>query len=213
MTNPNERLDPATHMDTLSLRVFDLATMVEYYTHGVGLVLLSEGGGTLTLGLGDRPVLKLVHAPELRRPPSSAAGLYHSAVLFDSRADLSASLLSIFTSHPHTYTGSADHLVSEAFYFTDPEGNGLELYADRPRESWQWDGDQVRMATIYLDPSQFVNSHIDRDLVESGRRPELSGVLGHAHLQVGDIATAHEFYVGVLGFDQTARMGRQALFV
>ena len=213
MTDPNERLDPATHMDTLSLRVFDLATMVEYYTHGVGLVLLSEGGGTLTLGLGDRPVLKLVHAPELRRPPSSAAGLYHSAVLFDSQADLSASLLSIFTSHPHTYTGSADHLVSEAFYFTDPEGNGLELYADRPRESWQWDGDQVRMATIYLDPSQFVNSHIDRDLVESGRRPELSGVLGHAHLQVGDIATAHEFYVGVLGFDQTARMGRQALFV
>ena len=89
----------------------------------------------------------------------------------------------------------------------------MELYADRPRESWQWDGDQVRMTTIYLDPSQFVNSHIDRDLVESGRRPELSGVLGHAHLQVGDIATAHEFYVGVLGFDQTARMGRQALFV
>ena len=124
MTDPNERLDPATHMDTLSLRVFDLATMVEFYTDGVGLVLLSEGGGTLTLGLGDRPVLKLVHAPELRRPPSSAAGLYHSAVLFDSRADLSASLLSIFTSHPHTYTGSADHLVSEAFYFTDPEGNG-----------------------------------------------------------------------------------------
>ena len=171
MTDPNERLDPATHMDTLSLRVFDLTTMVEYYTHGVGLVLLSEGGGTLTLGLGDRPVLKLVHAPELRRPPSSAAGLYHSAVLFDSQADLSASLLSIFTSHPHTYTGSADHLVSEAFYFTDPEGNGLELYADRPRESWQWDGDQVRMATIYLDPSQFVNSHIDRDLVESDAVP------------------------------------------
>ncbi len=146
MTNPNERLDPATHMDTLSLRVFDLTTMVEYYTHGVGLVLLSEGGGTLTLGLGDRPVLKLVHAPELRRPPSSAAGLYHSAVLFDSRADLSASLLSIFIIHPHTYTGSADHLVSEAFYFTDPEGNGVELYHDRPRDQWQWHGSQVQMA-------------------------------------------------------------------
>lgn len=213
MTHQTERLDPATHMDTLSLRVADLPAMVRYYTDGVGLAPLAEGGGTITLGLGARPILKLVHSPELRRPASSAAGLYHSAILFDSQADLSASLLSMFSRYPDTYTGSADHLVSEAFYFTDPEGNGLELYADRPRDQWQWDGDQVRMTTIYLDPSRFVNTHIDRDLVESGRRPELGAVLGHAHLQVGDIPTARDFYVGTLGFDQTARMGSRAIFV
>ncbi len=76
-----ERLAANTTMDTLSLRVQDLATMVDYYTNGVGLVPLAEGGQSITLGLGNRPVLHLVHAPELRRPASSAAGLYHSAVL------------------------------------------------------------------------------------------------------------------------------------
>ena len=211
MTNPNERLDPATHMDTLSLRVFDLATMVEYYTHGVGLVLLSEGGGTLTLGLGDRPVLKLVHAPELRRPPSSAAGLYHSAVLFDSRADLSASLLSIFTSHPHTYTGSADHLVSEAFYFTDPEGNGVELYHDRPRDQWTWIDGKVQMDTLYVDPNEFVNRHLAG--VDLATMAPTEATLGHVHLQVGDLESARDFYVNGLGFDETFAMPGNALFV
>lgn len=213
MTAPHERLDAATTMDTLSLRVQDLATMVDYYTDGVGLRPLDEGGQSVTLGLGEQPVLHLVHAPELRRPASSAAGLYHSAVLFDSPADLAASLLSMFTKHSEGYTGSADHLVSEAFYFTDPEGNGLELYVDRPRELWQWDGDQVRMATLPLDPGQFVRSHLDREAAESAGRPGLAGVLGHAHLQVGDIASARDFYVGVLGFDQTLLYGSQALFV
>ncbi len=208
-----ERLAANTTMDTLSLRVQDLATMVDYYTNGVGLVPLAEGGQSVTLGLGNRPVLHLVHAPELRRPASSAAGLYHSAVLFENRADLAASLLSMFTQHSDGYIGSADHLVSEAFYFTDPEGNGLELYADRPRDAWQWDGDQVRMATLPLDPGQFVRSHLDQDAAASAQRPGLSGSLGHAHLQVGDIATARDFYVDVLGFDQTARLGSQALFV
>lgn len=213
MRNHTERLDPGTRMDTLSLRVADLPGMVEYYTTGVGLVPLAEGGGTVTLGLGSIPVLQLVHSPELRRPSGPSAGLYHSAILFDSRADLSASLLSMFTRYGQGYTGSADHLVSEAFYFNDPEGNGLELYADRPRDQWHWDGDQVRMATIYLDPSTFVSTHLDRDAAASDQPIKLQGSLGHAHLQVGDIATARDFYVDVLGFDQTARMGSQALFV
>ncbi len=117
------------------------------------------------------------------------------------------------TQHPDGYIGSADHLVSEAFYFTDPEGNGLELYADRPRDAWQWDGDQVRMATLPLDPGRSATKTPDQDAAASAQRPGLSGSLGHAHLQVGDIATARDFYVDVLGFDQTARLGSQALFV
>lgn len=213
MLHPDSRLDAATRMDTLSLRVADLPLMVDYYTSGVGLVPLAEGGGTVTLGLGERPVLKLVHAPELRRPSGNAAGLYHSAIVFDSRADLAASLAVMFTRHAEGYVGSADHLVSEAFYFTDPEGNGLELYVDRPRDQWQWDGNQVRMAVIHLDPMRFVTTHLDRDRLASQQPSALAGSLGHAHLQVGDIGTARDFYVDVLGFDQTARMGSQALFV
>ena len=206
-------LDAATHMDTLTLHVGDLAEMESYYSSALALTPLIQSGGEVRLGRGSVEILRLIHTPGLPQPSRRQAGLFHTAMLLPDQATLAATVLAAAQDPRSRFAGSSDHHVSEAFYFTDPEGNGLELYADRPRESWQWDGDQVRMTTIYLDPSQFVNSHIDRDLVESGRRPELSGVLGHAHLQVGDIATAHEFYVGVLGFDQTARMGRQALFV
>ena len=214
MNASTERLDPATHMDMLSLRVRHLPGLLAYYTDGVGLVPLSEGSGRIALGLGDRAVLELVHAPELRPAPSSSAGLYHTAVLFDTRSDLAASLHSMASRYPQTFIGSADHLVSEAFYFTDPEGNGLELYVDRPREQWRWTGDQVAMDSLPLDPNRFVASHLDRNAAESSSgRSRLVGRLGHAHLQIGDIETAHRFYVGTLGFDQTARMGRGALFV
>ena len=98
-------------------------------------------------------------------PPRSAAGLYHTAVLFDSRSALAAAVYSVATRYPTSFTGSSDHLVSLAFYFDDPEGNGVELYWDRPRAGWQWDGASVRMGTLPLDPNAFLQQHLP------GRRP------------------------------------------
>lgn len=209
-----DRLPADTHMGALELGVSSLQTELDFYTRGVGLLPLREGGGTVGLGFGDedreQDILTLTHKPDLRRPASSAAGLYHTAIVFDSAEALAASVRSMFQHFPHTYVGAADHLVSEAFYFTDPEGNGLELYVDRPRDQWSWQDGRVSMATLWLDPAQFVDLHLNREAARAGTG---AGSLGHVHLQVGDVRTAHDFYVEALGFDETARLGSQALFV
>ncbi|TRY19871.1 VOC family protein [Tessaracoccus rhinocerotis] len=199
------RLAAGTTMDRLELRVRDMETMVRYYTEGVGLVPLRTEPGAAVLGLGGTEVLRLSEAKDLRPGRSGDAGLFHTAVLFDSAAALARSMESMLTKVPQTYTGAGDHLVSRAFYFTDPEGNGVELYHDRPRDEWRWDNGQVQMATLWLDPVDFVRTnYADGDL---------SGVLGHVHLQVGDVASARDFYVDTLGFDATAEFGSSALFV
>lgn len=207
-----DRLPAATHMGTLELGVTDMSTELDFYTRGVGLAALQDSGGRISLGFDDhgrqREILTLTHKPGLRRPAASAAGLYHTAIVFESSEALASSVRSMFRHFPHTYIGAADHLVSEAFYFTDPEGNGLELYVDRPRDQWSWQDGRVSMSTLWLDPAQFVQQHLNLEAATPG-----AGSLGHVHLQVGDVPTAHAFYVDALGFDETARLGSQALFV
>ena len=147
----------------------------------------------------------------MRHASPHEAGLFHTAILFDTQADLAAALYSVATRYPRTFTGSADHLVSNAFYFQDPEGNGVELYWDRDRTEWSWTHGMVDMATIYVDPNAFVQEHLtQRALDTAASRP---GRVGHVHLSVGDVATAKAFYVDRLGFATTAAMGDQALFV
>lgn len=162
----------------------------------------------MTLGRGAEPIVRLSEAKDLRPARPGEAGLFHTAILFDEPSALARSLTSMFARHPHTYVGSGDHLVSEAFYFTDPEGNGVELYHDRPRSQWEWVGNQVRMATLHLDPNQFVRTHLQP--ADAGAQP---ATLGHVHLQVGDIDSARAFYVAALGFDETFSMRGSALFV
>ncbi|MCC2592250.1 VOC family protein [Tessaracoccus sp. OS52] len=205
MTTSTDKLAAETTMDRLELRVRDMDTMLKYYTDGVGLAPLRTEPGSAVLGLGGTEVLRLTEAKDLRPGRSGDAGLFHTAVLFDSPAALARSMESMLTKVPQTYTGAGDHLVSRAFYFTDPEGNGVELYHDRPRDEWQWDGGHVRMATLWLDPIDFVRSNYSE--------AELAGELGHVHLQVGDVPTAKQFYVDALGFDETASFGNSALFV
>ncbi len=205
----SEVLAAATAMGAVTLQVADLDLTTRYYAEGVGLDVLGEEPAAHVLGRGGVPALVLQHAPALRHAPAGAAGLFHTAILFDSPAALAASVLSVAQRFPSSFTGSSDHLVSEAFYFDDPEGNGVELYHDRPRSAWGWEGDRVRMATLPLDPNAFLRRH----LAEEGAGGASGAAVGHVHLRVGDIATAHRFYVEVVGFETTARFGDQALFV
>jgi catechol 2,3-dioxygenase len=182
--------------------------MTRYYTDGVGLEVLVSAPGEVSVGRGGVPSLVLRHSAALRHAPRSAAGLFHTAVLFDSRSALAAAVHSVATRYPASFTGSSDHIVSQAFYFDDPEGNGVELYWDRPRSGWQWDGASVRMGTLPLDPNAFLQQHLRDDAGAVGLAE-----VGHVHLKVGDIAIAEAFYVQVLGFETTGRFGEQALFV
>jgi len=202
-------IDPATTMGAVTLDVADLDAMTRFYRDVITLTVIDAQGDTVALGRDGRIIVVLRHSPHLRAAAPRSAGLFHTAILFESQADLAAALYSVATRAPHTFTGSADHLVSQAFYLTDPEGNGIELYWDRDRTTWSWTHGQIEMATLHLDPSAFLREHLSEDAA-SGSSP---ASVGHVHLSVGDVATAHEFYVGRLGFDQTAALGGQALFV
>ncbi|QTX06183.1 VOC family protein [Agromyces archimandritae] len=147
-------------MGAVTLRVADLDRMIAYYRDGVTLDLIAHDGPVAVLGRGGVPAVILQHAPELRLASPGAAGLFHTAIVFDTREGLAAAIASVAHRYPGTFTGSADHLVSEAFYFTDPEGNGVELYFDRERSSWSWVHGRVEMATLYLDPNAYLSEHL-----------------------------------------------------
>jgi catechol 2,3-dioxygenase len=202
-----------TGMGAVTLRVADLDAMTAYYRDAVTLTVLTAEPtvGRVVLGRGATPIVILEHAPELKHAGPREAGLFHTAILFETEADLAAAVYNVATRHPGTFTGSADHLVSKAFYFTDPEGNGIELYWDRRRSEWSWTHGQVDMATLALDPNAFVQQNVTEEaLAGSASRP---ATVGHVHLSVGDVESAHRFYVEQLGFETTTRFGPQALFV
>lgn len=206
----HELLAADTGMGAVTLRVADLDAMIRYYRDGVRLSLLSHDGGVAVLGRGSTPIVVLEHAPAMRHAGPREAGLFHTAILFDTRADLATALYSVATQYPAGFTGSADHLVSNAFYFTDPEDNGVELYWDRDRTEWSWTHGMVDMDTKYVDPNAFLQSHLTQDALDTAAaRP---GKVGHVHLSVGDVDAARSFYVDALGFETTAGFG-DALFV
>jgi catechol 2,3-dioxygenase len=198
-------------MGTVMLKVGDMKLMLDYYERALGLVPISESLGGVYLGRQGRPVIHLSPAAGLQIPGRGEAGLFHTAILFERRADLAATVATAAQYDPRLFAGSADHLVSEAFYFTDPEGNGVELYFDKPRETWQWNADEVVMDSLPLAPQAFLNQNLTEASVEGQREAE-AGV-GHVHLQVGDVETAQKFYVDTLGFARTAGWHGQALFV
>ncbi|MCZ4067123.1 VOC family protein [Microbacterium sp. H37-C3] len=213
----NEKLAGATTMGAVTLLVGDLDGMTRYYRDVVTLQVLAAEGDTVTLGRAGRPIVILRHEPALRHAAAGSAGLFHTAILFETQSALAAALLSVARHAPATFTGSADHLVSQAFYVTDPEGNGIELYWDRDRSAWSWTHGQVEMDTLYLDPNAFLREHLDAAMLDGSTAPDSPASdparVGHVHLSVGDVATARAFYIDVLGFDTTAALGNQALFV
>jgi catechol 2,3-dioxygenase len=211
MTNDQNLLAADTAMGPVTLLVADLDAMMAYYRDAVTLTVINEGPGRVTMGRGTTPLVILEHSPQLRHASPGQAGLFHTAILFDSERALAAAVYSVATRYPGTFTGSADHIVSKAFYFTDPEGNGIELYWDRDRSTWSWTHGVLEMGTLYLDPNAFLQENLTEEVVENPVYG--SAVVGHVHLSVGDTVTAREFYVERLGFETTVEMPGSALFV
>ena len=204
----SSKLLPAnSDMGAVTLWVADLDNMIKYYRDAVGLELFSEVNGRATLGQGITTIVILESRPEMKHASPGEAGLFHTAILFPSQAALAKAVASVARLHPGTFTGSADHLVSKAFYFNDPEGNGVELYWDRDRSEWSWAHGSIEMDTIFLDPNEFLREHLTETDVDQSKK------VGHVHLSVGSIAAAEEFYVNMLGFEKTLNWGNAALFV
>lgn len=195
---PQRLLDDATAMGLVELAVNDLDVVGAYYTEAVGLDVMEEGDGGVTLGLGEVELIRLVDA-DLSPRTAGSAGLYHSAILFADASSLADTIIQVATVAPESFAGASDHRVSQAFYFSDPEGNGLELYVDRPRDDWQWRDGEVTMGSEYLDANTFVNAWA------TGRLDDREAVMGHVHLSVGDLVDAEGFYSDLIGMDVTSR--------
>lgn len=209
LTQSTTRLHPATHMGAATLAVADLTRSVDFYTNVLGMRVFQQGDGKATLGAGNTPLLHLIEIPGARPQPDWSTGLYHAAILMPSRPDLGRVLINLArTQYP--VGGFADHLVSEAIYLSDPDGNGLEIYRDRPRDEWTWDGTQVRMASDPIDLDGIIASVPGPDAPFAGM-PD-GTTMGHMHLRIGDIEKAEAFYQGIVGFDVVARW-HSALFV
>ena len=194
-------------MGAVTLRVENLDNMIAYYRDAIGLDLISQVDGSAILGRGAEASLILEHTPEMKYAAENQAGLFHTAFLFDTKARLAWVVASVASKYPGSFTGSADHLVSEAFYFDDPEHNGVELYWDRNRAEWNWNHGQVEMGTFGLDPNAYLRENLPQTVEDT------SSNVGHVHLSVGNIAQAEDFYVNSLGFDVTMNWGGSALFV
>ncbi|MGN6198986.1 VOC family protein [Humibacter sp.] len=206
-----DRLADDTAMGAVTLLVGDLDAMTAYYRDAVTLRVLAADGDRVVLGRGTTPVIVLRYSPELRHAAPRSAGLFHTAILFESREALAAAVYSVASHAPGTFTGSSDHLVSQAFYFDDPEDNGVELYWDRDRTEWSWTHGRIEMDTLFLDPNLFLQQNLTEEAIAE---PVIGGAsVGHVHLSVGDVASAREFYVERLGFATTAELGGSALFV
>jgi catechol 2,3-dioxygenase len=200
-----------THIGKVRLRVADIDALSEFYERVVGLRDVERDGELVRLGPeGGEPLVELVAAPGAPTAPSFSTGLFHLAILVPDRAELARSLRRV-AGAGWRLTGASDHLVSEALYLRDPEGNGIEIYRDRPRDQWGREGGELRMATLPLDLEAVLGELGDGDEAANGM--PAATTIGHVHLQVADIPSAEGFYNGALGLDVTVRSYPGALFL
>lgn len=195
-----------------ALKVRDLELMSRYYQNMLGLVEFERTPELAALGApGGAPILVLEAAPTAASAAPNAAGLFHTAFLLPSRLDLARWLARVVTDEV-PLTGFADHNVSEAVYLDDPEGNGIEVYADRDPAGWTWNNGQVRMGTEPIDFEGLIALLNDSVPIYDKAPADLR--IGHMHLKVGDAAQAASFYSNAGGLDPTQLMtGRGAAFL
>ena len=210
MSELDFKLDPQLKLGPVCLRVNDLELMLSFYEKECGFKIIQRDASFTALACGQskEPILILNHDEKALKPPADAAGLYHYALLVPDRKSLAAAYISLGNSGI-VFDGYADHNVSEALYLTDPEGNGIELYADRPRNSWKFDDGEVQMATQPLDLDSLIKElpgETDERLIgfAEGTR------VGHVHLKVTDLQTSITFYRNLLGLELTRYLGSAA---
>ena len=198
------------HIGQAALRVRDLDPMIDYYRSVLGMNEVGRTARGVTLGVGSVPLLDLVHKPAADFESPTSAGLFHIAYLMPSRKDLARWLVHAALRQV-PLSGFADHNVSEAIYLNDPEGNGIEVYSDRPRDSWVWSGSVVKMGTEPLDVDDLValtdTRKSDYEAAPTGMR------IGHIHLRVGEIAAARAFYEEAIGLQPTQDARTDASFL
>lgn len=194
-----------TRVGRIALRVSDLDRLVEFYREVVGLSVIERSERRATLGADGTPLLSLLADPDAAPRAPDETGLFHTAFLLPSRAALGDALGRI---RDHwNLDGASDHRVSEALYLSDPEGNGVEIYRDRPQEEWPIEGDRVGIDTLPLDLSEIAA------LGTGSETAPVETTVGHVHLEVSSLPRARAFYVEGLGLNVRQTYADSALFL
>ena len=208
MDAPNPSAIPAAasrapvHIGAVGMMVRDLDRVTAYYRDMLGLTVQKHTRQVAILGVGGVTLLELIHRPDALPDDPREAGLYHTAFLMPTRVDLARWILHGAKGRVR-FAGASDHDVSEAIYLDDPEGNGVEVYSDRPREKWRRDGKLIFQKTEPLDIDAIIRE-IDPATAMYPAAPE--GLrIGHIHLRVGNVARAEAFYGDALGLDEIGR--------
>jgi catechol 2,3-dioxygenase len=199
----SDRIDPELSIDSVDLAVADLPRSIAFYEHALGLPLIARAAGEARLGPDpQRPALRLSEVSDPVPLPVRATGLFHVAWLHPTRAALAATVRRILAAR-WPLTGASDHGVSEALYLNDPDGLGIEIYADRPRERWRRAEDgSIAMVTLPLD----VDDLLAQWLEEPSEAIEPGSSVGHVHLKVSDVPRSEAFYRDALGFEEQAQI-------
>jgi|SRR5690625_195782 len=198
---------PTSYVSQVNLNVQNLERSLDFYQHVIGFKVLKQTETTAHLSADGKTVLLSIEQPKDVVPKEArTTGLYHFALLLPKRSDL-ASIVNHFAK-VNLRLGASDHLVSEALYLSDPDGNGIEIYVDREPSEWEWNNDEVAMVS---DPLNFDDLLSEVNMEWQGLPPNT--VMGHIHLHVADLQQAETFYIQGLGFDVVNRFGNQALFI
>jgi catechol 2,3-dioxygenase len=199
-------IDPSLRIRSVSLAVAELSRSVDFYERVLGLTLLAREQRSARLGAGDgaHTALTLSELDDATLLPTRASGLYHVAWLHPSRAALAHTMRRIAAAR-WPFEGASDHGVSEALYLSDPDGLGIEIYADRPRERWRRtaDGSGVEMVTLPLDIEDLLAQAANE---ETSPAMPAGTAVGHVHLKVSDVARTEAFYRDTLGFEEQAQL-------
>lgn len=199
-----------TRIGQVRLTVADLKEVTAFYREVFGFVILRSTDQETVLGTPAKiPLLLLAESPGAPKRPPGTTGLFHMAIVLPTRADLARMLLRMQEQNVPP-RGAADHLVSEALYLSDPEGNGIEIYRDRPKSEWEYSGNDIKMSTLPLKVQELMDTLDNPHPLE--RIPDDTR-MGHIHLNVADIEETDHFYSDILGFDVMARFGSEATFM
>jgi catechol 2,3-dioxygenase len=201
---------PDTSLGAVRLNAGDQQSLARFYEQTVGLKQVDRNGVAALGTDAGRPIVELAPAPDAPPRPAGTTGLFHLAILVPSRLELARALRRVSESG-WRLTGASDHLVSEALYLRDPEGNGIEIYRDRPREDWRQVDGEIAMDTLPLDLEGVLEELARDDSPPGAMSP--GARLGHVHLNVADLPSSEAFYSGALGLDVTVRGYPGALFI
>jgi len=192
-------------LGAVELKVLDLEREAEFYER-FGLTRIEDRDGTAMFGAGGAPLLRLKALKGGRERPRHTAGLFHFAILLPREEELGGFMRRTLEQRL-PMTGTADHFVSQALYFDDPEGNGIEVYADRPRSEWQYPNGRLNIGTDHLDFERLLR------IAENPQGKFSNGtVLGHMHLNVADLDRSQAFYES-MGMELMAEAGRVMRFL